>query len=52
MKIIKRSGAEASFDREKIITAVTKANPALRLINNGSTQTDVNIVLDILKKGS
>lgn len=36
---------------EKIV-AITKANPALRLINNGSTQTDVNIVLDILKKGS
>src|SRR5574344_2590226 len=30
MKIIKRSGAEASFDREKIITAVTKANDEVR----------------------
>ncbi len=26
MKIIKRSGAEVEFDRQKIITAVTKAN--------------------------
>ena len=30
MKIIKRSGVEASFDREKIITAVTKANNEVR----------------------
>lgn len=30
MKIIKRSGSEASFDREKIITAVTKANNEVR----------------------
>ena len=29
MKIIKRSGAEVIFDREKIITAVTKANESV-----------------------
>ena len=26
MKIIKRSGAEVIFDREKIVTAIRKAN--------------------------
>ena len=28
MKIMKRSGAEALFDREKIVAAITKANHA------------------------
>ena len=29
MKIIKRNGAEAAFDIEKIVVAVTKANEAV-----------------------
>ena len=29
MKIIKRSGAEVTFDPEKIVTAVTKANESV-----------------------
>lgn len=45
MKIIKRSGAEAIFDREKIATAIGKANVQVPE-NERLTQTQINSIVD------
>ena len=47
MKIIKRSGAEAVFDREKIITAVTKANAEAKETDRLTDEQIASIADDI-----
>ena len=47
MKLIKRNGSEAIFNREKIVAAVTKANGAIAESSRISEEDIENIALEV-----
>ena len=46
MKIIKRSGQEVDFDKNKIVVAITKANNEIQLANKRLNEDQINGIAD------